>query len=201
LNSKSKPVGTKKWAQKAWGYAWHSGFWHRFLFAVLAIAVFWIGAMYGVAQWYIHRHRNQPLVLGATFLPDDAESFGLDPHDTLNAMLGDLKLKQVRLVSYWEDIEPTPGQYDFSNLDWQFAVANKYHAKVSLAIGLRQPRWPECHSPSWVNIDPKNESAWRPQLNKFIEAVVEHYQNNPALQNYELENESSVNALTLVELA
>lgn len=145
--------------------------------------------MYGVAQWYIHKHKNQPLVLGASFIPDYAQSFGLDPHDTLNAMLGDLKLKQVRLVSYWEDIEPTPGKYDFSGLDWQFAMANKYHTKVSLSIGLRQPRWPECHNPSWVTIDPKNPMSWRPQLNKFIEAVVQHYKTNPALQDYELENE------------
>jgi hypothetical protein len=144
---------------------------------------------YGIAQWYIQKHKNQPLVLGASFVPDYAESFGLDPKDTLNAMLSDLKLKQVRLVSYWQDIEPTPGHYDFSKLDWQFALANKYHAEVSLSIGLRQPRWPECHSPGWVNIDPNNQSAWRPQLNKFIEAVIKHYQNNPALQDYELENE------------
>jgi Beta-galactosidase len=144
---------------------------------------------YGIAQWYIQKHKNQPLVLGASFVPDYAESFGLDPKATLTAMLSDLKLKQVRLVSYWQDIEPTPGHYDFSKLDWQFALANKYHAEVSLSIGLRQPRWPECHSPGWVNIDPNNQSAWRPQLNKFIEAVIKHYQNNPALQDYELENE------------
>jgi hypothetical protein len=146
-------------------------------------------ASYGIAQWYIQKHKNQPLVLGASFVPDYAESFGLDPKDTLNAMLSDLKLKQVRLVSYWQDIEPTPGHYDFSKLDWQFALANKYHAEVSLSIGLRQPRWPECHSPGWVNIDPNNQQAWRPQLNKFIEAVIKHYQHNPALQDYELENE------------
>lgn len=144
---------------------------------------------FAVAEWYIDKHSNEPLTLGATFIPDYAKSFGLDPKATLNAMLGDLKLKQVRLVSYWEDVEPTPGHYDFSGLDWQFAMANKYGAKVSLAIGLRQPRWPECHSPSWINIDPKNENAWRPQLNQFIEAVIKHYQHNPALHDYELENE------------
>jgi hypothetical protein len=155
----------------------------------LGVLVFWTGAAYGVAEWYIHKHKNQPLVLGASFIPDYAASFGLDPKDTLNSMLGDLKLKQVRLVSYWKDIEPTPGQYDFSTLDWQFAMANQYGTKVSLSIGLRQPRWPECHEPSWANIDPKNKSAWQPQLYKFIEAVVNHYKNNPALQDYELENE------------
>ena len=145
--------------------------------------------MYGVAQWYIHKHQDQPLVLGASFVPDYAASFGLDPHDTLNAMLGDLKLKQVRLVSYWKDIEPSPGKYDFSGLDWQFAMANKYGAKVSLSIGMRQPRWPECHEPDWINIDPAHRSSWEPQLYKFIETVVNHYKNNPALQDYELENE------------
>jgi hypothetical protein len=102
-------------------------------------------------------------------------------------MLSDLGLKQVRLVSYWSDIEPQPGKYDFSKLDWQFAMANKYGAKVSLAIGLRQPRWPECHEPSWTHSEPK--SQWQPQLNDYMTAVINHYKNNPALGDYELENE------------
>jgi hypothetical protein len=172
-----------------WDYAWNRGFWRRAGFVILSLIVLFTAYSYTVGQWYINKHKDQPLVLGASFIPDYAESFGLDPQQTLQAMLSDLKLKQVRLVSYWSDIEPTPGHYDFSKLDWQFALANRYGAKVSLSIGLRQPRWPECHSPSWVNIDSKNEGAWRPQLNQFIEAVIKHYKNNPALQDYELENE------------
>jgi hypothetical protein len=187
LKNNKNPVGLKKWLNKAWAYAWNRGFWHRLSFIVLALLVVWTGAMYGVAQWYIQKHKNQPLVIGASFIPDYATSFGLNPQDTLQAMLSDLKLKQVRLVSYWEDIEPTPGTYDFSSLDWQFAMANKYGAKVSLSIGLRQPRWPECHEPDWAKAEPK--SQWQPQLNSFIKAVVNHYKNNPALGDYELENE------------
>ncbi len=179
----------KTWLDKALGYAWNRGYLRRIGFLILAFIVLFTSASYGVGQWYIHKHRSQPLVLGASFIPDYAQSFGLDPKETLNAMLSDLKLKQVRLVSYWEDIEPVPGKYDFSKLDWQFAMAAKYHVRVSLSIGLRQPRWPECHEPKWVTIDPNNKSTWQPQLNKFIEAVVKHYQNNPALQDYELENE------------
>lgn len=143
--------------------------------------------MYGIGEWYIHKHADEPLVLGTTFIPEYAKGFGLSPKDTLSAILGDLQVKQIRLVSYWEDIEPTPGTYNFSGLDWQFMMANKYGAKVSLAIGLRQPRWPECHQPNWVGKEPKN--VWQPQLASFIAAVVNHYKNNPALQNYELENE------------
>lgn len=145
--------------------------------------------MYGVGQWYINKHKDEPLILGATFIPAYAEGFGLDSKQTLEAMLSDLKLKRVRLVSYWKNIEPTPGKYDFSGLDWQFEMAKKYDAKVSLAIGLRQPRWPECHEPDWVKIDSNNRQSWEPQLFKYMSAVIERYKDNTALGEYELENE------------
>jgi hypothetical protein len=179
----------KSWLASAWNYAWHRGFLRQFGFIILAIIVLFTAYSFAVAEWYVNKHKNQPLVLGATFIPDYAQSFGLDPVQTLNAMLSDLKLKQVRLVSYWSEIEPTPGKYDFSQLDQEFALANKHGAKVSLSVGLRQPRWPECHEPGWVTIDPNNRQSWEPQLNKFIETVVHRYKNNPALQDYELENE------------
>jgi hypothetical protein len=189
LKKKQSRWDLKSWLNKAWNYFWHSGIWRRIGFIFLSLVVLFTAYSYTVAQWYINKHKSEPMVLGASFIPDYAESFGLDPQQTLDAMLSDLKLKQVRLVSYWSDIEPTPGTYDFSKLDWQFALANKYGTKVSLSIGLRQPRWPECHEPDWATIDPKNTQAWQPQLFKFIQAVVEHYKNNPALQDYELENE------------
>jgi hypothetical protein len=189
LNTKQRKNSLKSWVSRVWGYFWHRGWRRRIGFIILAVLVAFTGSMYGVAQWYIQKHKSQPLVLGASFIPDYAQSFGLDPKDTLNAMLSDLKLKQVRLVSYWSDIEPTPGHYDFSKLDWQFAMANKYGTKVSLSIGLRQPRWPECHEPDWITIDPAKKDTWHPQLFHFIEAVVNHYENNPALGDYELENE------------
>ncbi len=168
-------------------YLWPASVWKRVLVVVLAIVFLFTATSYGIAQWYIAKHRGEPLTIGTTFVSDYAQSFGLDPKDTLSAILGDLKIKQIRLVSYWDQIEPTPGKYDFSNLDWQFAMANQYGAKISLAIGLRQPRWPECHEPAWALDEPK--SQWQPQLYKFMEAVVSRYKNNPALDGYELENE------------
>ncbi|MBI1952465.1 hypothetical protein HYS42_01925, partial [Candidatus Saccharibacteria bacterium] len=168
-------------------FCWPASLWKRVLAILLAIVLLCLAASYGIAQWYIARHANEPLRLGTTFTSDYAQSYGLDPKDTLNAILGDLNIRQIRLVSYWDRIESTPGKYDFSNLDWQFAMANQYSAKVSLAIGLRQPRWPECHMPTWALKEPK--SVWQPQLYKFMDAVVSRYKNNPALETYELENE------------
>src|SRR3990167_8841387 len=93
------------------------------LLTILALVTLTVGSMYVVARWYIADHANQPLQLGASFIPAYAEKFGLDPQQTLDAMINDLGVKNIRLVSYWEDIEPEPGTYDFSQLDWQFAMA------------------------------------------------------------------------------
>lgn len=168
-------------------YLWPAELWKRFLVVLAAIAIFFTSISYGIAQWYIAKHNDEPLILGTTFVPAYAASFGLDPHQTLSAILGDLDIKMVRFVSYWDRLEPTPGNYDFSELDWQFAMANQYNARVSLAIGLRQPRWPECHQPAWTLSQPK--SQWQPQLYKFMKAVIDRYKNNSALDTYELENE------------
>jgi GH35 family endo-1,4-beta-xylanase len=58
---------------------------------------------------------------------------------------------------------------------------------ITLAIGLRQPRWPECHIPD-IYKDESIEQLY-PKLEKFITAVVQRYKNHPSLESYQLENE------------
>ena len=159
----------------------------RILLVVMALLIFSVSSMYGIAQWYIHKHANEQLQYGVTFIPKYAEYYGLNAKDTMQAIIDDLHIKNFRLVSYWEDVEPSPGVYDFTKLDWQFAMANAAGAKVSLAIGLRQPRWPECHIPAWADNQPKD--IWYPQLKEVMTKVIEHYKDNPALESYQLENE------------
>lgn len=166
---------------------WHKGSWQKVITVFVVLIMITISTMYGLGEWYILQNRNRPVELGATFIPAYAQQLGIDPHQTLDAIINDLGVKHLRLVSYWDSIEQKPGTYDFSELDWEFKAAEKSNAKISLAIGLRQPRWPECHMPDWAKTESKSD--WYQQLNAFITKVIERYHGSPALESYQLENE------------
>ncbi|HVX58459.1 MAG TPA: beta-galactosidase [Candidatus Saccharimonadales bacterium] len=166
---------------------WHRNWWNKLLTIIVAIVIVMVGAMYGIAEWYIHSQADKPLEQGVSFIPDYAQSLGLDPQQTMDSLL-DINVRYFRMTSYWSDMEPTPGHYDFSQLDWEFKKAETKHAKVILTVGLRQPRWPECHSPSWIDTS-KPTGEWQPQLESFMRAVIDRYKNSPSLESYQLENE------------
>lgn len=159
----------------------------RISLAFLAVLVLVTASMYGISVWYKNSVNDQPYVLGTSFVPDYAAYLGVDPKETLDAILG-LGVKHLRLVSYWSDYETLPGSYNFDQLDWQFKKAEAAGAKVSLSVGLRQPRYPECHVPTWVDTA-KPSSEWQPQLEAFITQVVNRYKDSPALDSYQIENE------------
>lgn len=166
---------------------WSKSRWHRLGLGLLALLILWVGGLYGIAQWYIAKHADEPLRMGVTFIPRYARFYELDPQETLQAIIDDLHPQHFRLVSYWDDIEAIPGVYNFEELDWQFQKVQASGAKVSLAIGLRQPRWPECHMPLWAAGMDKSE--WYPHLKTFMSKVIERYKDHPALESYQLENE------------
>jgi hypothetical protein len=167
---------------------WRVGWWHKLVTSAIIFVVVVAGCMYGVAVWYQHSQKRTLTVLGVSFIADYATYLGQDAHQTYSAILTDLHVKHLRLVSYWSDIEPAQGQYDFSELDYEMSLAQAHGAKVTLAVGLRQPRWPECHPPSWIDTH-REPSVWRPKLEAYMSAVVNRYKHNPALESYQLENE------------
>lgn len=166
---------------------WRKGWAQKLTILAVVLIVGTVSVSYGVAQWYITSQRDKPLTFGATFSPYYAEYFGLDPKQTMSAVINDLGVKQLRLVSYWDKSEATRGVYDFTDLDWQFAMAEKAGVKISLAVGLRQPRWPECHMPTWAHDLPTEE--WAPLLKDYMKVLIGRYKASPALESYQLENE------------
>lgn len=161
--------------------------WQQIMIILAVIILLFVAGMYALSTWYRLKHQSQPLTLGISFSATYARSMDLDPKETLETALRDLKPKRVRLVSYWSEHEKEQGTYDFSDLDWQFELLQKYDAKASLSIGLRQPRWPECHFPQWA--EGKSEDEITQPLANYITQTVNRYKNHSALLEYQLENE------------
>jgi hypothetical protein len=127
---------------------------------------------------------------GASFSIKYAKELGNDWQANYTALLDDMGFKNLRLMSYWDESEAVKGQYNFSDLDWQMDEAAKRGAKVSLGLGFRQPRWPECHQPAWAKEIGYGTDEWQAALNNYITVVQNRYKNHPALGSYQLENEA-----------
>ncbi len=164
----------------------------RIICPVVASVIIITLSMYSVALTYQHRHKNEPLVWGATFIESYARELGLNPRETLSMSINDLGIKRYRLVSYWNEHEKTEGNYDFSQLDWQIGMIEQAGGSVTLSLGLRQPRWPECHGPEWAMN--KTIDNWYPNLKSYIQKVVERYRDRKVIVSWQLENEFLLDA-------
>jgi Beta-galactosidase len=161
--------------------------WQRFLTYTLVVLSFLMFLNWFVDQLWAEVKDPR---YGASFSIKYAEELGNDWRANYSATLDDLEFKHLRLMSYWDTIEPERGQYTFENLDWQMDQAAAHNAKVSLVLGLRQPRWPECHEPAFAKTEEIESTQWRASLYSYIGKVVERYRNHPALDSYQLENEA-----------
>ncbi|CAN5406949.1 hypothetical protein BH10PAT3_BH10PAT3_7260 [soil metagenome] len=127
-------------------------------------------------------------MFGVSFSVKYAREMGINPHDCLSAALTELGVRRLRLMSYWDLHEPEDGRYDFTELDWQVDMAEQYGTRVSLCLGLRQPRWPESHWPAWAKQLPDVE--WQAALLTYITTVVSRYKGRSCIASYQLENEA-----------
>ncbi len=91
-------------------------------------------------------------------------------------------------MSYWNEIEQTPGNYEFKELDQQLKQISNAKGQVTLCLGARQPRWPESHWPDWAWELPKTERD--KALLIFVKTVTERYKDNPRIVSFQLENEA-----------
>ncbi|MFZ1249708.1 MAG: hypothetical protein WAQ24_05315 [Candidatus Saccharimonadales bacterium] len=124
---------------------------------------------------------------GLSFSLKQCRNFGLDPQDCLKWLLKK-GWRRYRLMSYWNEHEPTKGMYDFSELDWQVKMVSKRGGTITLCLGVKQPRWPEYHWPAWAQKLEDDEKSLA--LLKFIDAVVSRYKDEPCVVSYQLENEA-----------
>lgn len=124
---------------------------------------------------------------GVTFSPRYARYLKLDWQKTYLMALDDLQIRHFRIPGYWDILEQNKGKYDFTETDYVLNEASKRGAKIVLVLGMRQPRWPECHIPSWAKGLTLEER--RQQVLQFIQQVVERYKNHPVIEAWQVENE------------
>ncbi|NBS42037.1 hypothetical protein EBS80_05280, partial [bacterium] len=111
--------------------------------------------------------------------------------ETFSAVIDDLGVRQFRIPVYWSEVEPADGTYRFDDLDWMMAQAESHGAKVTLAIGAKVPRWPECYIPDWAKTGAYPFD--RSKLDDFLTTTVKRYQASPALVRWQVENEPFFN--------
>lgn len=129
----------------------------------------------------------QKITYGMSFNTMYARELGLDWKQTYDAILDDLKVRNLRLAAHWPMIEPNKGQYNFEELDYQIKRAEATHSTVILGVGRRLPRWPECHIPDWAK-----EQSWddqKQEIREYITQVINRYKFSPAITYWQVENE------------
>ncbi len=135
--------------------------------------------------------KHEPDFFGVTFSTKFCGEIGLNWEEVYLAILDDLKVKEIRLPLYWDDIESEPGIFDFSMYDYIIEEGAKRDVKFIVNIGWRLPRWPECHAPVWTN--KLTLETTRARVIRMLEATVNHYKDNPAIIAWQLENEPFFN--------
>lgn len=131
--------------------------------------------------------KTENIVWGVNFSQKQAEALGLDWQKTYLALIEDLGAKNIKLAVYWDLLEPERGRYDFSALDWQVKTAEEKGAKILLAMGVKVPRWPECHIPSWAGaLDDKERQE---EVLAMLEKTVLRYEKFDSIVGWQVENE------------
>ena len=151
---------------------------------VLAVGI--LAVLFGAVAAWVNRPLPTP-ELGVTFSTVYARSLGEDPDAVFSALLDNLKVRHFRLPLYWSDIEKSEGKYDWSAYDQLVNAADAHGASLTIAVGMKVPRWPECFVPDWA--ETKNPPAFEKSLLAFMSEAVHRYDDHRSVVRWQVENE------------
>lgn len=167
---------------------------------ILKSQMFWLLIIILVVIWFFKLADNYPSDInldakedfwGLTYSDKFAEEMGLDWQEVYLAILDDLEVKNIRIPIYWDQIEQTEGEYDFSRYDFIFDEGKKRNVKFIANVGWRLPRWPECHTPLWLKN--KTVDLARAKNLEMLDKVVRHFQDREEIVYWQVENEPLFN--------
>lgn len=152
---------------------------------IICCAAVFVAVGVWVSMW---ANRSEEQTLGVTFSTVYARQLGLDPREAFAALLDEVGVRRFRIPVYWSEVEPVNGEYHWDDVDWIMAEAAKRGAAVTLAVGMKVPRWPECYIPDWAETG--GYPFDREELEDFLRVTVERYKASPALARWQVENEA-----------
>jgi hypothetical protein len=164
-------------------------FWRLALLACVCVVVLVTPTQAGMLS-------TADLDIGLTFSPREATYRDLSWQPAFDAAL-DVSPALVRLGAYWHEIEPTPGVYDFSTIDWLLDRATARQQRVLFTVGMKAPRWPEYYLPWWLanrlhlpdGIRVSDEPTVRAATLAFVRRTVEHVRERQTIAAWQVENE------------
>ena len=124
---------------------------------------------------------------GVSFFPRQATDLGLDWREVYLALLDDMAVQRLRLAVPWNQAERNQGEYDFSDIHWMLDEAEKRGATVTLNVGRKLMRWPECHDPGWVYGMPHEDLDGL--VLRFLETTVRELKSHENIVLWQVENE------------
>jgi hypothetical protein len=136
-----------------------------------------------------------PMHLTTPSTPIPASYFGIHVHHPSPESWPQIPATEWRLWdsagTVWYDLEPRQGQWDFSQLDRDVAMAEEHHVGLLLTLG---------QSPPWASSRPKDPPAWRlggpapptseEDWKSYVRRVAVRYQGR--IHAYEVWNEANL---------
>lgn len=129
----------------------------------------------------------EEIIWGVNFSQKHAENLGISWKEIYSSLLDDLGVKNLKIAVHWDILEPQPKEYNFESLDWQIKKAEEKGANLLLVIGMKTPRWPECHVPEWAKNLGKSQQQER--ILEMLEEIVLRYKDLAAIKYWQVENE------------
>ncbi len=137
--------------------------------------------------------------LGISFRPLQAVAFGLDVPATLQSLLH-YPFQLIRLGAYWNQMEPEPGVFSPTELDWQIDAAEQAGKEIVLCLGpIKSFGYPEFFVPRHHLREPFPEhrlirpSAYPGLLQAakdHVARLVERYRDRDGIIAWQLEHEA-----------
>ncbi|MDP2741529.1 MAG: hypothetical protein Q8O66_02510, partial [bacterium] len=131
--------------------------------------------------------RQKNIIWGVNFSQKGAESLKINWKESYSAILDDLKVKQIKLITHWDLVEKQKNDYYFDDVDWQVKEAEKREAKLIFVVGIKTGRWPECHDPKWARGLLKEDE--QQELLKYLKEIILRYKDSKAIIAWQVENE------------